>query len=155
MDASIHYLARLLEVGDFDILFRRMLVIAYEDIGLANPMMGVKVLSAIESAERLGMPEMMIPLSSVVIDMALSPKSNSAINAISNAIDDVRKGSIGKVPEHLRTNSKNYLYPHNYSPNYYVKQQYLPNELKDKKYYSPRNNKYESELNKFDKEKKK
>lgn len=155
IDASLHYLARLLEVGDFDILFRRMLVVAYEDIGLANPMMGVKVLSAIESAERLGMPEMMIPLSSVVIDMALSPKSNSAVTAISNAIDDIRKGSIGKVPEHIRNNSKNYLYPHNYSPNYYVKQQYLPNELKDKKYYSPKNNKYESELNKFDKEKKK
>lgn len=154
VDAALHYLARLLEAGDADILFRRMLVIAYEDIGLANPMMGVKVLSAIESAERLGMPEMMIPLSSVVIDMALSPKSNSAVTAINNAMEDVKTGNIGRVPEHLRTTSPNYLYPHNY-PNYYVKQQYLPNELKTRKYYAPKNNKYENELNKFDEIRKK
>lgn len=149
VDAALHYLARLLEFGETEILFRRMLVIAYEDIALANSMMGVKVLAAIESAERLGMPEMMIPLSTVVIDMALSPKSNSAVTAINLAIEDVKKGNIGNVPAHLKTSSKEYLYPHNYPPYYYVKQQYLPDKLKDRIYYKPRNNKYEEEFKKY------
>ncbi len=154
VNASLHYLARLLEFGDFDILFRRMLVVAYEDIGLANPMIGVKVLSAVQSAERLGMPEMMIPLSSVVIEMALSPKSNSAKTAISYAIEDIRSGNIGKVPDHLRTSSNKYLYPHDYPPYYYVKQQYLPDKLKDRVYYKSKPNKYEEELKKYNEKRK-
>ena len=151
VDASLHYLARLIEAGDFDIIYRRMLVIAYEDIGLANPMIGTKVVSAIESAERLGMPELIIPLSSVVIDMALSPKSNSAVTSIGLALNDIRSGKIGNVPNHIKSTSPNYLYPHNYSPNYYVHQQYMPDDLKDKIYYKPRNNKYEKELYEYNK----
>ena len=145
VDAAVHYLARLIEGGDLEILYRRMLVIAYEDIGLANPMMGTKVLNAINAAERLGIDEAIKPLSCAVIDMALSPKSNSAYMAITEAINDVKTGNTGPTPKHIKTNSTDYLYPHNYPPYYYVKQQYLPDKIKDKKYYSPRNNKYEIE----------
>ena len=127
---------------------RRLSVVAYEDIGLANPMIGVKVNSAIDAATRLGMPEARIPLASVVIDCALSPKSNSAIMAIDEAINDIRRGEAGRIPKHITTNSKDYKYPHNFK-NYYVKQQYLPDELTNKEYYKPRENKYEQELFKF------
>ena len=145
VDAAVHYLARLIEGGDLEILYRRMLVIAYEDIGLANPMMGTKVLNAINAAEMLGIDEAIKPLSCAVIDMALSPKSNSAYMAITEALNDVKTGNTGPTPKHIKTTSKDYLYPHNYPPYYYVKQQYLPDKIKDKKYYTPRNNKYEIE----------
>ncbi len=148
VDASIYYLARLLEGGDLEMICRRLSVVAYEDIGLANPMIGVKVNSAIDAATRLGMPEARIPLASVVIDCALSPKSNSAIMAIDEAINDIRRGEAGRIPKHITTNSKDYKYPHNFK-NYYVKQQYLPDELTNKEYYKPRENKYEQELFKF------
>ncbi len=151
VDAALHYLARLIEGGDLEILYRRMLVIAYEDIGLANPMMGTKVLNAINAAERLGIEELSKPLACAVIDMALSPKSNSAYTAINEAINDVRLGNTGSTPKHIKTNSKDYLYPHNYPPYYYVKQQYLPDKIKDKKYYVPRNNKYEIETYNYNK----
>lgn len=148
VDAALHYLARLIESGDYESIYRRMLVIAYEDIGLANPMMGTKVLSAIESCERIGFPEIIKPLSCAVIDMALSPKSNSADIALTTALEDVRSGNIGRIPQNIKTNSPTYLYPHNY-PNYWVKQQYMPNELLGRKYYTPRKNKYEKELYEF------
>lgn len=148
VDAALHYLARLIESGDYESIYRRMLVIAYEDIGLANPMMGTKVLSAIESCERIGFPEIIKPLSCAVIDMALSPKSNSADIALTTALEDVRSGNIGRIPQNIKTNSPTYLYPHNYS-NYWVKQQYMPNELLGRKYYTPRKNKYEKELYEF------
>ena len=151
VDAALHYLARLLEDEDLDIIFRRMSVIAYEDIGLANPSIGPKVVAAIEASERIGYPELVKPLSVAVIDMALSPKSNSADTAINLAINDINKGNVGRIPAHIRTTSPDYKYPHNY-PNYWVKQQYLPNELKDKKYYSPRKNKYEIEMTNFNKQ---
>jgi putative ATPase len=150
VDASLHYLARLIVSGDYESIYRRMLVIAYEDIGLANPMIGVKTVSAIEAAERIGYPELMKPLSVAVIDMALSPKSNSADIAINIAVGDIKAGKSGKIPNHIKTTSPDYKYPHNY-PNYYVSQQYLPNELKDVKYYKPRVNKYETEMNSFNK----
>ena len=142
VDAALHYLARLLEAEDLDIIFRRMSVIAYEDIGLANPMMGVKVEACINACERLGLPEARIPLAKTVIEMALSPKSNSAIMAIDDALNDIRKGNTGNVPNHIKTTSNDYKYAHNY-PNHIVKQQYLPDNLKGKRYYNPQNNKNE------------
>lgn len=145
-DAAIYYLGRLIEAEDLDIIYRRMSVIAYEDIGLANPSMGPKVIAAIHAAEILGLPEARIPLAQVVLELALSPKSNSSENAIDNVLNDIRSGSTGEVPEHLKTTSPNYKYPHNY-PKYWVKQQYLPDAVKNKKYYYPRHSKYEDTLN--------
>ena len=118
-------------------------IFEYEDIGLANPIMGVKVDAAINSALRLGMPEARIPLASIVIELALSPKSNSAEMAIDKALNDVRTKNTGKVPSHITTNSPNYKYPHNY-PHDYVKQQYLPDSLKGAIYYTPKDNKNEN-----------
>ena len=148
VDAALHYLGRLIVSGDYDSIYRRMIVIAYEDIGLANPGIGPKVIAAIEACERVGYPELVKPLSVVVIEMALSPKSNSANSAIEMAISDINAGNVGRIPEHIRTTSPNYKYPHNY-PNYWVKQQYLPDNLVGRKYYNPRKNKYETELNNF------
>ncbi len=149
VDASVHYLVRLIEAGDFDILYRRMLVIAYEDIGLANPTMPIKVLTAIESAERLGLPELYKPLTSVVIDMALSPKSNTVERTYLAAINDLKKGNVGRVPKHIRTYNENlYKYPHDYK-NHWVKQQYLPDNIKSSVYYKPGDNKYEISMYDF------
>lgn len=146
VDASLHYLARLIEAGDLDSIYRRMSVIAYEDIGLANPSIGPKVMAAIHASELTGLPEARIPLGVVVTEMALSPKSNSAYLAINEALNDIRKGSTGNVPDHIKTSSNTYLYPHNY-PNDYIYQEYLPSGLKGKKYYQAKNNKYEANLN--------
>ena len=151
INASLHYLARLIEAGDLDSIYRRMSVIAYEDIGLANPGMGPKVRAAIETCELLGLPEARIPLAVIVIELASSPKSNSAYLALDAALNDIKRGNTGNVPNHIKTNSKDYKYPHNY-PKYYVKQQYLPNEIKDRIYYKPKNNIYEQNLNKINKE---
>ena len=146
VNAALHYLARLIEAEDLDIIYRRMSVIAYEDIGLANPSIGPKVDACINACERLGLPEARIPLAATVIEMALSPKSNSAESAIDAALNDIRSGNTGNVPNHIKTNSQDYLYPHNY-PNSWVKQQYLPDNIKDKKYYHPRlTSKYEQSL---------
>ena len=145
VNASLHYLARLIDAEDLEIICRRLSVIVYEDIGLANPAMGPKVMSAIASAERLGFPEARIPLAEIVIELALSPKSNSAEVAIDRALADIHSKNIGNVPNHIKTNSKDYLYPHNYK-NDYVKQQYLPNEIKDANYYIPKENKNEQIL---------
>ena len=123
-----------------------MSVIAYEDIGLANPSMGPKVDAAINACERLGLPEARIPLASVVVELALSPKSNSAHVALDKALNDIRSGNTGNVPSHIKTNSQDYKYPHDY-PNAYVKQQYLPDRLKNRKYYQPKTtSKYETML---------
>ena len=145
VDASLHYLAKLLVSEDLDIIFRRMTVIAYEDIGLANPNMALKVEACINACERIGLPEARIPLAKTVIEMALSPKSNSAYLALNEAINDVNKGNTGNVPNHIKTNSKDYKYAHDY-PNHVVKQQYLPDNLKGKRYYKPQNNKNELTL---------
>ena len=145
VDASLYYLARLLEGGDLEMACRRLNVIVYEDVALANPSLGPKVDAAINSAMRLGMPEARIPLANIVIEAALSPKSNSAITGIDNAINDIRKGSAGKIPKNITTTSPDYKYPHNYK-NYYVKQQYLPDKNKNSIYYKPKNNKYEKQL---------
>ena len=146
VNAALHYLARLIEAGDLDSIFRRLSVIVYEDIGLANPGMGPKVDAAIHAAERTGLPEARIPLGTIVIEMALSPKSNSGETAIDAALNDIRSGNTGNLPEHLRTNSKTYKYPHDY-PNAWVKQQYLPDKLVGRKYYKPKTtSKYEQSL---------
>ena len=123
-----------------------MSVIAYEDIGLANPSMGPKVDACINACERLGLPEARIPLSAVVIELCLSPKSNSAEMAIDAALNDIRSGNTGNVPDNIKTNSKDYIYPHDY-PNGWVYQQYLPNNIKNRKYYQPKTtSKYEQSL---------
>lgn len=145
VNAALYYLARLIEAEDLDIIFRRMSVIAYEDIGLANTSMGPKVDACINACNRLGLPEARIPLAVTVIELALSPKSNSAYSALDSALNVVRMGNSGNVPNHIKTNSEDYLYPHNYKGSW-VKQQYLPDEIKDDKYYFPKINKYENML---------
>lgn len=157
VNASLHYLARLIEAGDLVTIARRLLVIAYEDIGLANPQLATRTLNAIISAERLGFPEARIPLANAVIELALSPKSNSAYKSIDNALADIRKGKSGTVPKHLKDghyrsaeklgNAVGYQYPHNF-PNNIVRQQYLPDTLMNREYFMPtKNTKYEAQLN--------
>src|SRR5574344_1167227 len=148
-NAAIHYLGRLIEVGDLDSIYRRLSVIAYEDIGLANPSMGIKVDACINACERVGLPEARIPLATLVVDMALSPKSNSAYLALAGALEDIEKGNVGNVPMHIKNGNPNYKYPHNY-PKALVKQQYLPDNIKDKIYYNPKfTSNYEANLAKY------
>ena len=123
-NAALHYLGRLIEAGDLPSISRRLLVIAYEDIGLASPQAGARTLAAIETAERIGFPEARIPLANAVIELCLSPKSNSAVLAIDAALGDIQKGIVGEVPDHLKDahykgakelgRGIDYLYPHNY-----------------------------------------
>ncbi len=145
VNAALHYLARLISSGDLDSIYRRMSVIAYEDIGLANPNMGVRVDACINACERVGLPEARIPLGQMVIDLCLSPKSNSAHTALDLALNDVNNGLTPKVPTHINAQAQGYKYPHDY-PNNYVVQQYMPDELKNRIYYRPKNNKYENVL---------
>jgi putative ATPase len=142
VDASIHYLARLITLGDLQAIIRRLLVIAYEDVGLANPMMGPKVLAACDAAIKVGFPEARIMLSSIVIDMAISPKSNTAISAIDEAIADYEKEDTGSVPDHannrkIKINPDIYHYPH-HDKDSLNDQSYLPEIIKDKVYYHPK-----------------
>ena len=137
VNASLHYLGRMLKAEDLDSIFRRLTVICYEDIGFANPSMGPKVMAAISASERVGLPEAIIPLANVVIELALSPKSNSAYLAINKALEDIDTGRCGNPPNHIKTNSKDYKYPHDYK-NAWVNQQYLPDNIKNKKYYIPK-----------------
>lgn len=146
VDAALHYLGRLVEAGDLPIICRRLMVIAYEDIGLGNPAAAARTVTAVQAAEKLGFPEARIPLASVVIDLCLSPKSNSAVTAIDAALADIRQGSVGDVPDHLRdahyagakelNRGIGYQYPHNFE-NGWVNQQYLPDKLKEARYYEP------------------
>ena len=145
VNATVYYLARLLNGDDLEAVCRRLAVIVYEDIGLANSSMGPKVMAAIESALMLGLPEARIPLAAVVIELALSPKSNSAEMAIDKAFADIQTGNTGNIPKHLINGNPDYKYPHNYK-NSYVKQQYLPDKIKDSVYYYPKNNKNENVL---------
>lgn len=151
-NAALHYMARLLEAGDLISVMRRLLTIAYEDIGLANPPACSRTVSAVLAAERLGLPEARIPLADAVIELCISPKSNSGIQAIDAALDDIRKGHGGEVPNHLKDahykgaeklgHGTSYKYPHDW-----VKQQYLPDSLLDRTYYVPKENgRYEQAL---------
>jgi AAA ATPase central domain protein len=142
VNASLHYLGRLIYEGDLDSIYRRMSVIAYEDIGLANPAIGPRVDAAINAAERVGLPEARIPLAEIVVEMALSPKSNTAHVALDEALDDIYKGNVGSIPDHIKTNSPLYKYPHDYKGSYVV-QQYLPDRIKNKEYYNPKSIGYE------------
>ena len=148
VDAALHYLARLIVAGDLDSIYRRMSVIAYEDIGLANPGIGPKVMTAIQASELVGLPEARIILGEIVTEMALSPKSNSTLLAIDAAINDINKGLSGSIPKHIHEGSPDYVYPHNFK-NDYVKQEYMPDQLKNKKYYHKKENKYETNLNRL------
>ena len=145
INAALHYLARLTVEGDLDSIFRRLSVIAYEDIGLANPAIGPRLDAAIHAAERVGLPEARIPLGTIVAEMALSPKSNTAHIAFDEAIHDIEEGNVGSIPPHIKTNAKEYKYPHDY-PGAYVVQQYLPEKLKNKKYYHPKDIGYEKSI---------
>ncbi|WP_025724676.1 AAA family ATPase [Acholeplasma granularum] len=142
VDASLHYLARLITLGDLEVIVRRLIVIAYEDIGLANPTMGGKVLQAMQTAKMLGFPEARIPLSVAVVDMALSPKSNTAMVALDKALEDFSAGIAGPIPKHidnkyLRTNPDAYRYPHN-DVGSLNSEQYLPENLFGVSYYNPK-----------------
>lgn len=151
-NAALHYAARLIEAGDIISLSRRMLVIASEDIGLAYPTAITIVKACIDSAMQLGLPEARIPLAQAIILMCTSPKSNSAIRAIDAALDDVRNEECGEIPANIRDGhyagaeklgrAQGYKYPHGY-PYSYVKQQYLPDKIKDKVYYNFGENKIE------------
>lgn len=148
-DAALHYLGLLLQEGDLPSIARRLMVIAYEDIGLANPPAAARANLAIQAAERLGLPEGRIPLANAVIELCLSPKSNSAITAIDAALARIQKGNYGEVPDHLKdahykgahklNHGNDYLYPHDY-PEDWVRQQYLPYQIKNDQYYHPKPN---------------
>ena len=142
-DAALHYMARLLQTEDLEFICRRLLCSAYEDIGLGNPNVGPRVLAACDAAIRLGLPEARLPLAYAVVDLATSPKSNSTYLGINEAISDLEKMETMTIPPHilnkeLKSGLYEYKYPHDY-PNGYVKQQYLPDELKDKVYYKAKN----------------
>jgi putative ATPase len=142
VDAAIHYLARLITLGDLLSIIRRLLVIAYEDIGLANPLMGQKVLAATEAALKVGLPEARIILGVIVVDMAISPKSNTGYLAIDEALNDIENNDCGVLPDHavnrkIKMNPDIYHYPHQ-DENSLNDQSYLPNLIKDKTYYHPK-----------------
>ena len=151
-DAGIHYLARLISAGDLQSICRRLLVMAAEDIGLAYPQAIAIVKACVDSALQLGLPEAQIPLAEAVILLATAPKSNSAVSAIGEALEDLSKMDTGEIPEHLKDShysgaqkmgyGVDYQYAHNYK-NHYVKQQYLPDNIKDKQYYKYGPNKVE------------
>lgn len=152
-NAALHYAARLIDAGDIISLSRRLLVIASEDVGLAYPQAIPIVKACVDSAMQLGLPEARIPLGDAVILLATSPKSNSGYNAINAALADVQNGVTGDFPRCLQNKhcdgedaavkGQFYLYPHDY-PNHYVKQQYLPDNLKGKRYYEYGDNKLEN-----------
>lgn len=145
VDASLHYLGRLVMEGDLESIYRRLSVIAYEDIGLANPAIGPRLDAAINACERVGLPEGRIPLGTIVCEMALSPKSNTAHIAFDKALSDIEKGNTGNIPSHIKTDSTTYKYPHDYK-GAFVLQQYLPNKIKNKKYYVPKDIGYERQI---------
>lgn len=156
-DAAVHYLARLLEAGDLISACRRLMVIACEDIGLAYPQAIPIVKACVDAANMLGLPEARIPLGDAAVLLATAPKSNSAYLALDAAMADVAAGKTGDFPRHLQNvhadssgmeREQGYLYPHNY-PNHWVKQQYLPDELKDRRYYEYGNNKTEQAAQKY------
>ena len=155
VDASLHYLARLIKAQDLISICRRLLVIASEDIGMAYPNAVVIVKSCIDSANMLGFPEARIPLAQAVITLATSPKSNSAICAIDKAVNDIENEDVGDIPIHLKDahysgakslgRGVNYKYPHDYENNY-TKQEYLPKNIKNSRYYIAGNNKMEQKM---------
>ena len=146
VDAALHYAGKLLIAEDLDSLSRRLSVIAYEDIGLANPSIGPRLEASISAAERVGFPEAKIVMSNIIIEMALSPKSNTAYLALDKAITDIETKNIGEIPSYLKSPYLGYKYPHSYR-NSIVNQTYLPENIKNAKYYIPKEtSKYEINL---------
>jgi len=156
-NAALLYLARLLEAGELTSAIRRLLVCAYEDVGLANPQACARAVQAAQVAQMVGLPEARIPLADAVIDLCLCPKSNSGMVAIDAALDDVRNGKASSIPDDLKDahysgakklgHGIGYKFPHDY-PNAWVNQQYLPNNLVNRNYYEPNDTgKYEQALN--------
>lgn len=151
VDASLFYLANLINLGDINSITRRLLVIAYEDIGLAQPQMPQKVLTAVEACKIIGLPEARIILAAIVVDMAISPKSNSAYVALDNVYKDLKYKEIGDYPNHIdnnliKDNPEIYNYPFD-SPNALNSERYLPKNIEDSIYYKPlRITKYEKAL---------
>ena len=151
-NAALHYLARLLEAGDLPSACRRLMVCACEDVGLAYPQIIPIVKAAVDAAMMVGLPEARIPLADAVVLVAESPKSNSAYEAINTAMADVKKGNFGPIPRHLQNKhfdgedaeikGQHYVYPHD-CPNHWTEQQYLPDKLKNTKYYEYGTNKNE------------
>lgn len=149
VDAALHYAARIIESGDINILARRLTVIAYEDIGLANPGAAQRAITAIQAAQSLGLPEARIPFANAIIELALSPKSNAAYRAIDAALSDIRQGKSRDIPPHLKDahykgaadlgHGTGYIYPHDYD-NDWVPQQYLPDQLQQVTYFQPKGN---------------
>ena len=152
-DAALHYMARLIEAGDLPSLCRRLLVTASEDIGLAYPNAIVVAKSCVDAALMLGLPEARLPLTQAVLLLATAPKSNSTISSIDAALADLQSGDTGDIPAHLKDShykgseklgrGLTYQYPHQF-PNHYIKQQYLPDAIKEKRYYKPGDNKFEN-----------
>ena len=148
-DAALFYLARLIEIGDLAAITRRLLVIAYEDVGLANPPACQRTVAAVDAALQLGLPEGRIPLANAVIELCLSPKSNSAIAAVDAALAKLKRGNTGEVPDRLKDahyagakklgHGVDYQYPHDF-PEDWVRQQYLPDRLKNTRFYEPKQN---------------
>ncbi len=153
-DAALHYLARLLQTEDLEFIARRLLISAYEDIGLGNPNAGPRVYAACEASLHVGLPEARIPLAYAVVDLATSPKSNSAYLGINEAIKDLDNMTSMSIPPHilnkeLKSGKYEYKYPHDYEKGW-VKQQYLPDELIDRVYYKPKNTgSYERAIKEF------
>lgn len=156
VDAALHYTARLITAGDLPILVRRLTVIAYEDIGLANPNAAFRAVTAIQTAEKIGLPEARIPLANAVIELALSPKSNAAYKAMDAALAQASRSKAQKIPAHLRDahytgaaklgHGNDYIYPHDFD-NDWVAQQYLPDAIKDDRYFDPKgNSQFEKQL---------
>lgn len=137
VNASLYYLARLIKAGDLDSICRRLLVIAYEDIGLGNPNIGPKAYAAIETARQVGFPEAKIPLATLIVDMALSPKSNSAYLGIKNALDEYKKSGNLEIPFHITDFTPEYKYPHDYN-DCIVEQKYLPSDILSCEFYEPK-----------------
>lgn len=160
VDAALHYLARILESGDLVSAIRRIIVIAFEDVGLANTDVWTQVMAATDAAQSVGLPEAVMPLSAIVVQLALSPKSDAAHTAYSRALGDIKDGADIAIPKHLRdTHFKGadklghvgYMYPHDY-PYAAVKQQYLPDALKHREYFKGKESAYEEQLtNRYDK----
>ena len=157
-DATMHYLARLIKAGDIQSICRRLLVIASEDVGMAYPSAISIVKSCTDAALQVGLPEARINLAQAALVLATAPKSNSAICAIESALSDIERREIGDIPSYLKdahySGAKNlgrgigYKYPHDYK-NHYVKQQYLPDSLKDSVYYVPGKNKFEQSIEQY------
>ena len=151
-DAALHYLARLLDAGDLPSACRRLMVCACEDVGLAYPMIIPIVKAAVDAAMMVGLPEARIPLADAVVLVCTSPKSNSAYNGINSAMSDIQKGKSGSIPRQLQNKhfdgednpnkGQFYIYPHDYE-NHWTYQQYLPDAIKNAKYYEFGDNKME------------